>query len=294
MDSAEYDKYSGQVKRDQLNMNLIIFHNRVKKYYIEKYSKDKNILVDVGSGRGSDLWYWIEYKIKKIIGIEPSIESMKLAIKRYIQAQKKNSNNTPRIQYLNGVGNKKWKTGEASLRQEDTKRFIDVFSNIKGNVDSMHLFWTIHYMMDTAKDFKTTLFNIKSTLKPGGTVTILCMDGEKINKLITDNDGVYKIEYDNKTIFQLDPLYDYKKSTRKERRFGHLINVNLMGTYGLEKGIKENLVNISYLVKVMEKNGFKLLEKTNFLDVPIDERKNLRPYEEPVSGLYWAIIFKKL
>ena len=293
MDSVEYDKYSGHNKRDPIIMNMIIFHNKVKKYYISKYSANANIVVDVGSGRGSDLKYWIEYNIKKVIGIEPSIESMKLAIKRYIAAQKQN-NNTPKVQYLNGIGNKLWKNGDASLRDEDKQRFINTFTNIKGKVDSIHLFWTIHYMMDTPSDFINILKNIKSTLKKNGTVTILCMDGEKINKLFNRSNGSYIIKHNDTIVFQLDPLYDYKNTTAKERRFGKSINVELIGTYGLEKGIKENLVNIKYLEKVMLKNGFDLVEKTNFLDIPIEQRNDLHKYEEPISQLYWAFVFKKI
>ncbi len=286
-----YKQYGGPYKWTDIIKSLKRFHNRVKKYYIEKYSRNKDVILDIGSGRGSDARFWIEFGVKFAVGVEPSTDSIKQAIIMYNKLKNEaGSKQITKIVYLNGAGQKNFDDGSAALRDQDRERFKDIFGRKKLKADNINLFWTIHYMMDTEKDFSTLMNNIGNHIKKDGTVVVLCMDGGRIDKLLKEGEGVYEVKKDDKLVFRLKAQYDYEKD--KLDFFGNKISVELASTYGLEKGIEENLVFVDELIKRFEDKKFKLIERTEFLDVDIPERKDLKDYEEKVSYLYLALVFK--
>jgi hypothetical protein len=298
----EFQKYSGDIKFSGIVKYLKRFHNMVKKYFIDKYSNNINILIDVGSGRGSDARYWVQNRIKFAIGIEPSNDSIKQAIRNYIKLQNMNKGKKiTRIQYLNGQGQKNWSDGYAALKEDHIEKFKRYFGNRYGKdkssiqADNINLFWTIHYMMDTEEDFNMLMDNIDRHTHIGSTVTILCMNGQKIDGLLKKNKGSIVIKNTNnqQLVFQLDAKYDYKTPINKLPKYGNKISVLLAATYGLQKGIEENLVFTDHLVNEFKKKGFELILEQDFLDVKIPELDKLRDYERKVSDLYIALVFKK-
>lgn len=291
---TEYEKYSGDFEKDDVLNKLKIYHRSVKKYYIAKYSKNKDLLIDIGSGRGADIETWILNNINMVVGIEPSVDSIKESIKRYKNFMNKYRNKKiTKISFLNGVGDKNWNNGSAALRNEDVNRFIDLFDKKRIQADNINMCWTIHYMLDNKEDFKNLLINIKNHLKINGTIVILTMDGDMIHEILKKNNGIYEIKKDTDVVFSLESLYDLDKDVEKEH-YNNKITVNMKATYGLEKGIGENLVFSDFLIKSFVRNGFELLEKTKFLDLPIDYKEKLFDYEKKISSLYLGFVFKKI
>ncbi len=152
-------------------------------------------------------------------------------------------------------------------------------------------------MMDTEEDFNTLMNNIDKHTHSGSTVTILCMDGQKIDGLLKENNGSIIVksseQYDHQVIFQIDAKYPYQTPVEDLSKYGNKISVLFASTYGLEKGIEENLVFIDHLVSEFEKKGFELILEKNYLDINIPERHDLRDYETKVSELYVGLVFKK-
>lgn len=281
-----YEKYSGKFEPIMLTKGIKVAHHIVKDYYINKYLKNSSVLIDIGSGRGTDAKHWVNVGVKFAIGIEPSEESIKQAIHRYKQLLKLNQGkHITKIIYLNGLGNKNWSTGEASLRDQDKERFIKIFGKQQIKASNINLFWTFHYMIDTETDFKTTLSNIKNSIAKNGILILMVMDGEMIKQNL-NKEGIYNIEYNDQSVLTLT------KINETDTPFGNRINVKLAGTYGLEKGIDENLVDINYFIKQFEDVGFTLIEKTRFTEVPINEIKEEKPYEKKVSELYVTLVFR--
>jgi SAM-dependent methyltransferase len=290
--SKEFDKYSGNFEKTDLVKNVKNFHTSVKGYFIDKYAHSANHVIDVGSGRGIDIIYWINSKIKNVIGIEPSSESISRAIKRYVNLNRNlERNDKIYVKFVNGVGNKSWINGDAALSNKE--QFISAFKNKEHSIDIINLFWTIHYMMDTEEDFKNIFKNIDTFIKPGGKVIIMCMDGKKIHNQFKKNNGVYDVRTkDNEGVFKLSSHYNH--NIDKLEPCGNKIGVFFRGTYGLEKEIFENIVIPKFLIHHFEKNNYKLILNQNYLDIDIPELKSLTDYERKISLMYMTLIFEKL
>lgn len=288
----EYEKYKGPPERLEIVANVKLFHNMTKKYYIKNYATLSNLLIDVGSGRGSDLRFWIEFKIKSVIGVEPSSDSIKKAIGFYIK-MKKERKDLPKVQYLNGLGNLSWDDGTAAIRPEDRERFINLFGRQKVKADNINLHWTIHYMMDTKNDLNALFQNIQNHTKFNSLVTVLCMDGEKIHQLLRESKGIYEVKApDGEVAFKLEARYPYEDD--KLQKYGSRITVFFAGVYGLGQGIDENLVSVSNLIRKFKKYGFEVVHQKNYMELDIEEKKKLRDYETKISELYVGLVFKKI
>lgn len=291
-------KYKGKVyisgREYELVKDFKLFHNKVKKFYIDKYSKNQEIVVDVGSGRGSDVQYHYVNNVGFLIGIEPSPESIKRAVAWYFKTKKKYPDRRLRISYLNGVGQKKWDNGNAALNKKDKYRFINYFgkNNIKAN--TINMFWTIHYMMDAQKDINTLFYNINNHILNTSYLVISCMDGNKIHKYLQNNNGKYEIIKNGEVIFRLTSKYDHQKNIKDLPLVGNKIGVYILGAYGLSKEICENIVFIDKLTKFVENHKFKLIEHTDYLNIEIPERNILTNEDIKVPELYTTIVFEKI
>jgi len=284
-DQSPYDLYKGKIKKDDTTKPIKIYNNKCKYYFIEKYDQNANTVLDIGSGRGSDIIYLAQFGVKNYIGIEPSDNSIGIAIKTSIAHKDK-----VRVTYINAVGNKLWSDGSAGLTDDAKKYLVTRFRNNIGT-NIVHLFWTIHYMMDTDNDFLNLFHNIRTNIVKGSKVIILFMNGMRIHKEIKKNDGMITIKNESgDKIFELGAKYDY--NNKKFDVFGNKISVYMSGAYGLQNTIEENLVVPDILIQFFEKNKFKLQENINFLDINKEFVAGLKDYQKEVIGYYMGLVFE--
>lgn len=293
MDSQSYDKYSGKFDLNIYTEPVKKCHQIIKNFIIQKYSHNINTLIDIGSGRGHDYEAWLKANIKKVIGIEPSESSIKSAIRKYAKMQ----NKIPKIIYIRAIGNEKWQNGTGGLDPSAKERLKNIFHGGSVNADRIHMFWTIHYCMDTKKDFLNLFYNINTNLKIGGQLIILSMNGQLIHRLLKKHNGSYKNINDNGNIlFELNGYYDYH--TNDHKPYGLTIGVKLAGTYGLDTEIKENLVTNKFLINFFTKRKYKLIEKNNFLTFALENNisciNDYSIYQKRISAFYDVLVFEKL
>lgn len=307
-----YNKYSGKVKYDPVSKNIVTYNQSVKEYFIKKYNQ--NSLIDIGSGKGKDLAFWKKTNLKFVIGLEPSLDSMKIAIKILNKSNNDNKadkqKSSLRVTYFNATGDKKWSDGSAILNSKYKENFTKGSANDKGSfiqiikktkVDSINMFFTIHYMMTTKESFLQLFDNIQTHLNPKGKLVILIMNGRKIHNLLKKNKGELTITNDSKIeneksnekkiVFQCKAKYDYTQKALPV--FGTTISVYFSSVAGLQNTIDENLVIPKYLIRFFEKNNFKLLENISLSKVFPQKYNTFAEYEKNVIDLYKALIFEK-
>jgi len=264
-----YDIYKGQMIKDPDTDIIKYFHIMIKKEILRKFAYNSKNLLDIGSGKLTDMRIWEEINIKKVIGIEPSLESIKMGDERLKKFGFKGE-----INIINGVGDIDWKS--------DNKYKI-IYDNI---YDIVTFQYTLHYMMN---NINIVLNNLKDIVKSGTKIIITCMDGNKIN----DNFKKFgKVEIRNKQepIFAIVPFY---KISDKIPNTDNNILVYFKGAYGVSSGSLEPIIDINNLINIFENNNYKLIEKKNFAEYNIPIKNKLNPYQLKVSSFYMSIIFEK-
>ena len=278
-----YTKYTGKFISTNYTEPIKQCHQIIKNFIINTYSHNVESLIDIGSGRGHDMSAWKEANIKLIIGMEPSESS-------YLSAIRKIKHN--KIKYIRAVGNKLWYNGAAGLTEEAKQELIKL-NNLK--VDRIHMFWTIHYCMDTKNDFKYLYNNINTSLKINGKLIILLMKGEVIHKLLNKYNGIIEIAIEGKTIFYIKAYYDY--TSKKLSPYGNKIGIFLLGTYGLNNEIIENIVSLKFLCNYFNKKSYKNEICQNFIKFSkinqIECLTHLTNYQKAISFFYTILIFTK-
>jgi len=290
--TKSYDLYQGKFKSNSETDLVKHCHQIIKNLIIHNFSNNIDILIDIGSGRGHDYEAWVKNKIKKVFGLEPSEKSIESAIKKYSKQSKLNK--FPRINYIRSIGNELWYNGNAGLDDKSKQMLIKIFNN-NIEADCIHMFWTIHYCMNTKNDFRNLFYNINHNLKVEGKLIILSMNGKLINYLMKKHNGLYQNKKDNSILFQIQAYYDYNQ--KKLSPYGNTIGIKLLGAYGLDNEIKENLVYSSFLIKFFIKHNYDLLIKDNFLNY--GQKNNLEClqqynlYQKRISAFYDILIFIK-
>ena len=283
-----YEKYSGKMYKTK-NEVIKKTMNRIKGDMIDRYEKKSKTIIDVGIGRGTDLKYYALTNVRRIIGIEPSRESFEIAINRLKSIRRQNKLNGVRVSLLNGVGEKSWKNGTAGLTLKEKNYFRKIFNRDKLKADAINLFATIHYMMDSEVQFSRLLGNIDRHLNNQGLVMIICLNGEKLHKLLKKNNGVYSIKDDGGDI-----MYEIKsKYEGNPNMYGSKIEVYFKGVYGLDKGIEENMVMTKDVSKIFQKMGFNEVINLEYSKLSKETYKSLLPFEKKIMDIYKLILLEK-
>lgn len=267
---AGYDIYKGPMIKDPDTDIIKYFHIMIKRQILYKYANNCKNLLDVGSGKLTDMRLWDEAHVQNVVGIEPSIESIEMGNERIKKFGFKGT-----INIINGTGDTDWK-------KEDKYKII--FDNIYNVVTFQ---FTLHYMMN---NINVVMNNLKSIVKSGTKIIITCMDG---NKIQSDFKKFGKVEVRNKQepIFAIVPFY---KVTDIIPDIDNNILVYFKGAFGVSSGSLEPIIDINKLIKIFEDNQYKLVERRNFADYNIPVKNKLQPQQLKVSSYYMSIIFEKI
>jgi SAM-dependent methyltransferase len=265
-----FDIYKGEQVKDP-DTNLIkYFHIMIKENILGKYANNCNYLLDIGSGKLTDMRIWDRLNIKNVVGIEPSIDSIEMG-----NAKIKKFGFRGKIDVINGVGDDDWQS-------------IEKYNiALKNKYDVVTFQFTLHYMMN---NIDTVIKNINKVIKSKTKIIVTCMDGNKIQEEFRK----YKqIEVRNKQepIFAIIPFY---KVTENIPEKDNNILVYFKGAYGVSSGSLEPIIDINKLIKMFEDNGIKLLERRNFADYTIPIKNKLYPNQLRVSSYYMSMIFEKI
>ena len=262
------DKFDTIYKNKVSNIDPLIrqqigIHRKMSNHYITHYGKNKNSLIDMGSGKLSSAYIYALANIKNVYGIEPSIYSVNLAKE---------------------TANKNKKTNFTLIHA-----FADKPLNINIKFDVITFIFTIHYML---KNLDTVLNNIKKLSKPGTIIIITCVNGDKIIERL--NMSSYEIKYYNKVYWG---AYKFNSKLQQKK-----INIDTTDTvlfymrdvYGLEMGSEEYLVPVDDLIKQFQKNHIKLKYSNNFKSEydKIPNATKLHKFQCDILNMQQILIFE--
>jgi SAM-dependent methyltransferase len=262
--------YSKVPERNHITNYIIKYNSSVMMEVMRKYF-NYGTLLDIGSGPLRGLWAFKKNKIGKLIGIEPSKESIKTG---YTNIE--NFDLGDKIIQINGFGNDPWINND---------KYSKVFDNEP--YDYILFKFTIHYMIH---NIDVVLKNISSIDKQGTIIIISCLDGNLVQKKLNKSDGRYEIVIKDEPwygVYNFDPSEDGMKQ----------VMVYFKGVYGVDQGSIESLVDVDKLIEQLGTIGYTLLEDFNFSkynNPKINKIKKKLSYKQKlITDLHRCIVLEK-
>ena len=264
-----HDIYKGEITWDPDTSIIKYYHVMIKDQILNKYIKNCNYLLDVGSGKLTDMRLWDKNNVKNVIGIEPSKESIKIGQDKLDKFGFKGT-----INIINGFGDENW---------SENKIYSKVFEN---KFDVITIQFAFHYM---TRHLDVIMKNLRSVIKPNGKLIITCMDGNKIHYDFIKFKGNVEIRNDQEPIFAISPRYKIMENIPETNND---ILVYFKGAFGVSSGSIEPILDINKLITIFDKNNFKLIEKKNFTEFENDTKKKMSHIQLKVSSYYLLLVFE--
>lgn len=232
------------------------FHNFVKDFLIGKYMKNKNVL-NIGSGAGGNIGKYKKHNIKQLVGV-----------------------NIVNVEYNHNKS--KMRFYKANNEMYSIKNLIK--NNKVKQFDVINCQFALHYFFKNEQTLFNFISNVKQNLKEGGILVTTFIDSSLLLKLMNN-----KKEYKSSVV-------EFKLNTNSTNSLtGQEVEVDLKGTkYFKHKTSKEYLINTKLFVKLMQNNGFNLLENKNFEEFYQSyEDQSLSSDDKKFSFLNNAVVLQK-
>jgi hypothetical protein len=279
------DVYYNKISKTSETQALRDFHNLyVKSMLINKVSKSGYSLIDYAVGKGGDLPKWISANLNFVLGLDLSKDNIENRLDgvcaRYLNYAQRYAV-IPKSLFLHGNSTQNIKTGVAfyddkskqiikALFGEGVKNEVllgkGVYNNygiVKNGFNISSIQFAMHYMFENENILNEFIKNVKECTCLEGYFIGTCYDGNKIfnmlNSLKTDESiSIFK---NQKKIWEITKKYDAKEFKDDESSLGYAINIY---QETINKTFIEYLVNYKYLLRIMENNGFVLLNETEY------------------------------
>lgn len=239
-------------RRESPIIKLRNFNNWVKSILIYKYSQQGDVVLDIGCGKGGDLWKWGRSRIQGFIGIDVADVSIQHAQERYDGSKKFNF----------------W--ADLCVGDAFEQRIEDIVSPNAFPVSIVSCQFCLHYSFESETRVRTLLSNVSRALLPGhffiGTIPNSDVIVKHIRKLGPNerkwSNTIYSVEFEN------DPPRDGNFNPP----FGHKYTFFLEDAVG---NVPEYVVPFDAFCDLCEEYNLVLDYKKPFLQL-FDEEKSTR------------------
>jgi SAM-dependent methyltransferase len=259
MDESEvHRKYCNIVKK-QLLRDAVLFLKNTKGF-------DKINLLDLGSGRGGDIFKWGSLKINRVYGVDPDVSSVEEAINRYKKNRRKCVS----------------KVSFYKRSATDTGFITDKILH-KRKVNMVSCMFALHYFFENPQLLDKFFSTVSENLCSGGVFIGIAPDSKYILKLLDPED-----KYKNPNVLissNEDQSYNFKIRDKKGDDY-----------FSFKGESKEFLIDKTIFIKNAEKFGLKPIQVnkhygafTNLID-----GNGLGGNSNSISQLYFLFSFLKV
>jgi SAM-dependent methyltransferase len=228
------------------------FHNKVKEYLYNKYSKNAGSLLELCSGKGGDMHKWVFNNIKNVYGYDISERNITECKRRFDQLQTKTNFN--------------YKFSKLDLTRDDGYEII--YKNTSTMFDVVCCQFGIHYFFESEKRVENIVKILETSLKNSGYFVITFMDNKQLDKLFGEKDLV---SYDENG----EIIYLLEKTVNPGSVYGNRLKITLNGNNILGEGSEEWIIDFDNFKAIMEEKGYTCVETELF--------ENL--YNQKISGM---------
>jgi hypothetical protein len=241
--------------------------DRVIKHYVTTYLQGDKLLE---IGNTFDVDFYRTNNIKEVINI--GVTDLK-------DAPECNEEEKVKICRINDPGYDSW--------THNGRTFQNVFADKP--YKSILFNFSIHYLI---QDVKNLLKNISSVDTENTTIVVAFLDGNKVNRKLSQNNGKYEIILGDEPLYGVYSLRGSKSLAFKDVEY--IKNIKMIyfkGVYGVDSGAIEFIVDSNYLIQKLGSIGYHVINEANFNQV--GSVVDMNDAQKGVLELYKIMVFKK-
>lgn len=260
------------------------FHNLyVKRRLIMGVASSRNdSLLDMGVGKAGDLPKWIAANIRFVLGIDIARDNIENrvdgACARYLNYRRR-TKKMPDALFITGDCSENIRNGDALVTEKGKQIIKAVFGEgprdaemlgegvykqygrVKNGFQVISSQFVIHYYFKTPATLFGFLRNLSECCSVGGYFVCTSYDGEKVFSLLNETpygESVGSVEKDKK-LWEITKKYTAEEFKDDKSSIGMQIDVY---QETINKVFPEYLVNYNYLIRLMERFGFRVISKS--------------------------------
>lgn len=249
---------------------------------INQYASASATVIDLASGRASDLMTYRYARVHDLLFCEIDKDAVDVALQRKYKFE--NPNATP-LKIFNTNLNDPYKSNLEQIQKNYTH----------GKVSNVFCFFALHYLTDTLPRIKNIAALISGLLDKGGEFVYTAFDGDAIIKLLDQYKGKWEVFENGKKKYSIISKYKNSDIKTPKRSIKLILPFNVNTHY-----YDENLINDQILDKEFAKCGLKVVKEGSFMDFfdKFREKKShfynqLTDADKIFVGLYKYKVFKK-
>jgi len=241
-------------KQDDTYLGVRKLNSFVKRNLIHKYPLIGKTIIDLGSGKGQNLPDYYKAEVKNILLLEYDINAIDEIINRKYNIKNKSNS------FL--------KVFQMDLNQSYMKN-INTISNITSvelfkmnSVPVIFSHFAFHYLCDTQKNAENIISFINYYLNKGGEFVFTALNGEKVYKLLKQNNGKWEVKIGDKIKYSIK----LKSKQSEFKPFKNIIEVLLPCS---NKPYTETLIDLYAMDKLFKKHNIIRVENkthNNFIN----------------------------
>jgi mRNA (guanine-N7-)-methyltransferase len=255
----------------------------VKRKLITGVSQTRDTLIDFAVGKAGDLSKWVSANLSFVFGIDVSKDNIQNqkdgACARYLNTRRKFPRAMDAI-FLHGNSGLNIRNGDAFITDKEKRIAKAIFGNgakdrktLEEGVFRSHGLgqegfrisscqFALHYFFENAKTLHSFLRNVADCTALGGYFIGTCYDGKKVFRILQRKwkGETFTIQHGSYKVFEITKQYEETGFPETELSLGYAIDVF---QESINKTFREYLVNIDYLVRLMEDYGFTVVSRKN-------------------------------
>lgn len=261
------------------------FSNYVKTQLINEYAHKTQSVIDIGSGRGGDLYKYIQQNlVQNLIVLDKDKTALSELMTRWID--------------IGRTSNIILKTSIRGMIMDINDNYTDNVNMIKSLSDTTYVntifcHSALHYFCESVESVRNFVSFCKELTRSGSKVVITCPNGESIFKLLQNSIQWNSVE-NNSIKYEINKLYSDKVMTEGGQKISVLLPFSKGKTY------PEYLINSKVLIQIFKEANFSLLLRKGYSSYLESFRvykqakyEGLTDSDKEWSSLFQVLVFKR-
>uniref|UniRef100_A0A6C0LIZ7 mRNA (guanine-N(7))-methyltransferase n=1 Tax=viral metagenome TaxID=1070528 RepID=A0A6C0LIZ7_9ZZZZ len=270
---------------DNIYSGTRAFNSYIKSQSINQYAHKAQSVLDIGAGRGGDLYKYIQHNlVKNLVVVDIDKAGLTELFSRWLEMAKKS--------------NTILQTSMRGLVLDINDEYTENISKIKSVVEttyfsSIFMHSCIHYFTESIETIRNLAYFCKKLTTTGSNIVVTCPYGEAIfDKL--KNKSTYSIIENDSIKYKINKIYTDEVMTPG----GQKISIMLPFTKG--KMYEEYLVNTTAITEIFKENGFSLKVKLTYNEYLVGfnihkkhKYNSLSDGDKEWASLYIALVYER-